>query len=83
MIHGGGEENGNPPQYSCSENHTGGMKRHKNVTLGGEPPGMEGVQYATKEGWRAITSSSRKSEVTGPKRKECSGVDVSGDERKV
>ena len=59
------------------------MKRQKIVILGGESPKMEGVQYVTKEEWRAITSSSRKTEVSGPKRKECSVVDVSGDEKKV
>ena len=47
-----------------------------------ELPRLEGVQYATGEEWRAITNSSRKNEVAGPKWKECSIMDVSG-ERKV
>ena len=30
-------------------------------------PRLEGVQYATGDGWRAITSHSRKNEAAGPK----------------
>ena len=48
------------------------MKRQKIVILGGESPKMEGVQYATKEEWRAITSSSRKTEVA-QERVKCLG----------
>ena len=40
-------------------------------------PRLEGVQYATGEAWRTITNSSRKNEVTGPKQKLQSVVDVS------
>ena len=40
-------------------------------------------QYATVEEWRAITNSSRKNEVVGPKQKRRSVVDVSGGESKV
>ena len=29
------------------------------------PPRLEGVQYATGEGWRAITNTSRKNEAAG------------------
>ena len=43
----------------------------------------EGVQYATGEWQRAITNSSRKNEVAGPKQKRCSVVDVSAGESKV
>ena len=43
----------------------------------------EGVQYTTGEEQRAITNSSRKNEVTGPKRKWCSAVNMSGGERTV
>ena len=46
-------------------------------------PRSEGVQYATREEYRAITNSSRKNEVAGPKQKQCSVVDVSGGESKV
>ena len=46
-------------------------------------PKSEGVQYATGEEQRAVTNSSRKNEVTGPKQKQHSVVDVSGGERKV
>ena len=59
------------------------MKRQKEVTLEDEPPGLEGVQYATGEEWRAITNSSRKKEVAGPKWKRYTVVDVSGGESKV
>ena len=39
--------NGNPLQYSCLENPRDSMKRQKDMTLEGEPPRSEGVQYAT------------------------------------
>ena len=48
-----------------------------------QPPRLEDVQYATGEEWRAINSSYRKDEVTGPKQKQCSVVDVSGGESKA
>ena len=57
------------------------MKRQKDVTSKDEPPRLEGVQYATGEEQRAITNSPRKNEVTGPKQKQCSVVEVSGGER--
>ena len=41
------------------------------------------MQYATGEEWRAITNSSRKNDVAGPKENQCSVVDVSGGESKV
>ena len=50
------------------------------MTLEDELPRLEGVQYATGEEWRAITNSSRKNEVAGPKRKRHSVVDVPGGE---
>ena len=53
------------------------------MTLEDKPPRLEGVQYATGEGQRAIGNSSRKNEVAGPKRNQCSVVDVSGGESKV
>ena len=59
------------------------MKWQKDMTLEDEMPRFEGVQYATGEKWRAITNSSSKNEVAGSKRKQCSVVDVSGDESKV
>ena len=46
-----------------------------------EPPKLEGVQYAGEE-QRAITNSSRKNQVTGPKQKRRSAVEVSGGESK-
>ena len=52
------------------------------MTLEYESPASKGVQYATGEEWRTITSSSRKNEVAKPKWKHCSVVDVSGDELK-
>ena len=59
------------------------MKRQKYMTPEDEPRRPEGAQYTTGEEWRAITNSSRKNEAAGSKRKQCSGVDVSGDESKV
>ena len=53
------------------------------MTLEDEPPRSEGAQYATGEEKGAVTNSSRKNEVAGPKRKKCSVVDVSGGESKV
>ena len=46
-------------------------------------PRSEGVQYAPGEEERAITNSSRKNEVAGPKQKGPSVVDVSDSESKV
>ena len=45
------------------------MKRQKYMTLEDELPRLEGVQYTTEEEQRAITNSSRKNEVAGPKQK--------------
>ena len=56
------------------------MKRQKDMTLEDEPPWSEGVYYATEEEQR---NSSRKKEEAGPKWKQHSAVDVSGDESKV
>ena len=41
------------------------------------------MSSATGEGQRAIGNSSRKNEASGPKRKQHSVVDVSGDESKI
>ena len=59
------------------------MKRQIDMMLEDEPSRSEGVQYATGEEWRAITNSSRKNDVAGPKENRCSVVDVSGGESKV
>ena len=53
------------------------------MTLEDEPHRSKGVQYATREEQRAITNSSRKNEVAGPKWKQHSVVDMSGGESKV
>ena len=53
------------------------------MTLEDKPIGLEGVQYATGEEWRAITNSSRKNEVAGPKKKQHLAVDGSSGESKV
>ena len=55
-----GRGNGNPFQYSCLENPMDSVKRQKDRTLEDETPRLEGVQYATGEGWRVITNTSRK-----------------------
>ena len=36
------------------------MKRQKDRTLEDETPRLEGVRYATGEGWRVIPNTSRK-----------------------
>ena len=53
------------------------------MTLEDEPPGSEGVQYATEEEWRAITNSAGKNEAAETKQKRRSVVYVSGGESKV
>ena len=53
------------------------------MILEDESPRSEDVQYAAMEEWRAITNSSRKNGVTGPKREQCSVVDASAGESKV
>ena len=59
------------------------MKRQKDKTLEDELLRIEGVWYATGEEKRAVTNSSRKNEVAGPKWKWRSAVGVSGDEVKI
>ena len=63
------------------------MKCGKDMTPEVEPhphshPRSEGVQYATGEEQKAIINSSSKNEVSGPKQKQHSPVDVSGGENK-
>ena len=60
-------ENGKPLQSSCCENPMNSVKREKEMILGDESPRSEGVQHVTGEERRAVTSSSRKNEVDGPK----------------
>ena len=47
------------------------------------PSRSEGVQYATDKDQRTATNSSRKNEAAGPKWKQHSAVDVSGDASKI
>ena len=75
-----GYGNDTPLQYSFLENPMNSMKRQKDMTLEDEPPGSEGVQYATGEEWG---NSSKKNGVTGPKQKRCWVVDVFVGESKV
>ena len=75
--------NGKSLQYSYQENPVDSMKRQKDMTPEDKPPSLEGVQCANGEERRAIMNSSKKSEVVGPKWKQHSVVDVSGDESKV
>ena len=56
------------------------IKKQKYMTLKDEAPRSECVQCASGEEQRTITDSSRKNKVAGPKQKQCSVVDVSGDE---
>ena len=46
-----------------------GMKRQKDMTPEDESLRSEGVPYATGQEWRAITNSSKKTEMAGKKRK--------------
>ena len=62
-----GEGNGKTLQYSFLGNPMNSMKRHKDRTLKDELPRSVGAQCATGEEQRAITNSSRKSEVVGPR----------------
>ena len=77
-----GEWNGKALQYSCLENSTNSMKRHKDRTLKDELPRLVGAQYATGEEWR---NNSRRNEEMEPKQKQKQhpGVDVTGDGSKV
>ena len=43
------------------------MKKQKDMTPD-EPPRLQGIQYASGEEQKAITNSSRKNEVSGPKK---------------
>ena len=78
---GGG--NGKPLQCSCRKNPMNDKKRQKDMTLEGEPPRSERVQYVTGEEQRAITNSSRKNEVAEPNWKCHSVMDVSGGKSKI
>ena len=75
-----GEWNGKALQYSCLENSTNSMKRHKDRTLKEELPRSVGAQYASGEQWR---NNSRKNEEMEPKQKQHPVVDVTGDGSKV
>ena len=59
------------------------MKRQKDGILKDELPRSVGIRYATGEEWRAVTNSSKKNEVAGPKYKQRGVVNVSGGESKV
>ena len=75
-----GEWNGKALQYSCLENSTNSMKRHKDRTLKDELPRLVGAQYATGDQWR---NNFRNNEEMEPKQKQCPAVDVTGDGSKV
>ena len=60
------------------------VRKHKKIWHWKMSPlRLEDVQYATGEKWRAITNSSRKNEVAGPKWKWCAVVDVPDGDSKV
>ena len=67
-----------PLQNSCLENPMNSMKRQKYMTQKDEAPTPRSVdvQYTTGEKWK---NSSRKNEEAGPKQKQYSIVDVSGE----
>ena len=79
-IRGG---NGNPLQYSYLQNPMNSIKRQKDMTLEDRAPRSESVQFVTGEEQRAVTNSSRKNEVAGPRWKWHSVLDGSGGESKV
>ena len=56
------------------------MKMQKDRTLKDELPRSVGVLYSIRDQWR---NNSRNNEETEPKRKQCPGVDVTGDGSKV
>ena len=58
-------------------------EKARSMTTEDESPRSEGVQHATEEDRWAITNSSRKNKVAGPKQKHCSVVGVSGGESKI
>ena len=66
-----------------SEEPHGHYEKTKRYDTGRRASRLEGVQYVTREEQRAITNSSRKNKVAGPKWKQHSVVDVSGDESKI
>ena len=74
---GGG--NGKPLQYSCLENPMNSMKRQNERILKEELPRSVGAQHATRYQWR---NNSRKNEVMGPKQKQHTDVDGTGDRSK-
>ena len=56
------------------------MKRQNDRTLKDELPRSVGARCATGDQWR---NNSRKNEEMEPKQKQCSVVDINGDESKV
>ena len=77
---GGG--NDNPLQYSYVENPMDSMKRQKAMTLEDEPQGQK-VSHILPGKNKAVTNSSRKNEVDGPKQEQCTVEDVFGGESKA
>jgi len=74
---------GNSFQYSCYENPMNSMKGKKIWHQKISTPQVRRWSISSEEVQRAITNSSRKKEVAGPKWKWCSVADVSGSESKV
>ena len=71
------------PVFLPREPHEQYEKAKRYMTPEDEPLRLEGVQYATRGEWRAITNSSRKKEAAGPKQKQHSVVGMFGGEIKV
>ena len=74
-----GEGNGKPLQYSCLENPMNSMERQNDRILKELPRSVD-AHYATGDQWR---NNPRKNEGMGPKQKQYSAVDVTGDRSKV
>ena len=74
-----GEGNGKL-QHSHHKNPINSMKRQKDMTVKDKLLRSVGAQNVTGEEWR---NNSRRNEEAEPKWKQCSVVDVSGDESKI
>ena len=70
------------PVFLLQEPHEQ-YEKAKRYDTGSWAPRLEGVPYATGEEQRAVTNSSRKNDVVGPKQKWHSFVGLSGGESKV
>ena len=71
-----GEGHGNPLQHSHLENPAGSVKKTRSYDVRRRAPQVGKCPVCSGEGWRAITNSSRKNEVAGPKCRQYSVVEI-------